>query len=428
MAHLKPWQIFLIVFFCVLIAGAISFVVWWFVFKDKKSKSKEVQFTSRVLQDHMGVGRVAFRGPASQMSTRSAAGTTPLAACPPVSEELQAQLHLPPDCLVCDHMPYDWHERTRDYHFHGVHQTAEKGPPKFIFVPRSADDLVISLENVSGEFSSGYFLHNPEEPDMWWDGFDPDTKEDVETHVQRMRDQIGEAVCFVGDEAAPSSGCETRFQFNAMDPFPIPMRSLSKAEKTKLAIISGPALQGCMRFSVDHCDYHFTLAGQPVRVRVLVANKEGEMGDKMLFIDGAFKWLDLETHQFVTTRNTNCLSFWNQPHHEGEGGPPPEEEGPPPEGEYYSDEQHEVMHAEMVRLFAERRFGMPVELADEEVDFTRLGTHNAVIDLLVDTFVSFRGAVVQGLTEQDLLNQPQKILELFDIPDVNFKAKITFTE
>lgn len=379
-----------------ILVVVIAVPVWYAT----RSSASSVPTTTVGAGDKQG-GEIVLRSSSLHAARFSARSTDEiLAGCEGQSD----------DSYLCDRLPEDWFRLTEEYHFKGPVHAPERSKPQFLFVRRQAQSVVVPLENVTGKFFSAYLQF---EDDMWTRGFevDPIEHRNIQFEVQHMVDAAGNAVVLVGTEPAPQD-CDLQLAhgFNALYPVTVAMNAVADRHD-RLATVEGEKLRGTFRMSPSFVDYHFRVQGQDHKIRVLVTDCVGRMGDKLMFVNGRFRWLDMVTQEFTTVRNDNCLSFWNQQQFRGPA-------------EHKAGEQEELMRTSMETAFRNQRLGMPIELLNERVDFKDLlePGHQVQIDLVVDGHVSFYAD--DGFTEQALAGSLKEILMRFDIPDLNFKAKI----
>lgn len=330
------------------------------------------------------------------------------------SAEILASCHQNADqSYLCDTLPEEWFRLTEQYHFAGpVHDNAETSAPQMLFVPRGPQCVTLPLDNVTGTFFAVYLQF---ENDMWGNGFDvsvwPDR--DIHAEVHAMETAVSQAVVLVGADVVPHE-CrqQATYDFDALYPVSVPMNVVTD-HLNQLDVVSGARLKGVVRMSAEFVDYHFRVAATEHKVRVLLTDCKGQMGDKLMYVNGSFRWLDMATQQFTSVRNENCLSFWNQ--QQFRSGP--EEQKP--------EVQQERTRQALVEAFRVRRLGVPIELVNTSVDFRLLlePGHRVRLDLIVDGHLSFFAD--DGFTEQALAGSPKEILMRFDIPDMNFKANVT---
>lgn len=336
--------------------------------------------------------------------------------CLAPTDEQQQEMWLPHNALVCSSLPTDLGIRSRDFHYRGKHFPPENGEPLYVFEPRHETDFVVEMDNVNGMFYGAYLTF---EPDMWSEGFSPQGRTPAD--VTAMVANLQTAVPLFGSEVVVSgTECTPAFAFDVSNPITNSMSSLSSTSVSRLQEVSSDHMKGVLRMSFDHVDYHYHLGDTECSVRVLLGNCGGFMGDKLLRVDGEFKWFDKRQQTFVSVRNDDCLSFWNQNDDEKEEDP--------------EDVHRQAFQEALIQAFVDQHLGMPMDLEGADgtntVDFRELATSSQMtLDVTIDGWIAFeRADEDSGSTDtaEWLLANPAEHLRRFEIPDLSLKAMVSF--
>lgn len=300
------------------------------------------------------------------------------------------------------------------------------GEPTDLAVYRQSRDfdLRVPTKRISGSFYT-LSLHNG--LDMWSYGFgtagqlnavvaEMETKSEMEQFEEMIQNMSSNGYLLLG-ESFPSTSQTPLFTFSTDEDTLYTMNI--PPETMKFDPVTGGRLAGFLRMAADVVQYDYDLDGKPFSFRVrLGGSVDGaQMGDKQLFVDGAWRWLDIaeKPYKWVSERKdaVKALSFWNQPR-EDEGGGPSEE-----------DMEEEAKFASAVIAAADRiRLPMTVAL-QQDVDLLGLGVSNYTLRFLVANEVQFRDAKTKGWTEADLAVNPINQILHFDMPDINLHATLS---
>jgi hypothetical protein len=344
--------------------------------------------------------------------------------CTDVTETIMnVRPELPPSAKIClngiSYEDFTTDEKEtyvfKDSHFDGTNFYD-------VLVPRGEYDLTVSLDKVVGVF---YGIYLQFEDDMWSKGFTTtgSAKEEDDTQIIQlindMKNKSGSGIPLIG-ENGNSTVLIPEFKFDTSKELEYTMRKLSTLEESKLKNVTGENLKGVLRISTGYADYHFKLNGVEKVVRVMLA-PPGEMGDKTIVSNGKTKWLDFSTKTFSETRpsTASVLSFWNNydsyiayfPEHFQNDG----------------DRRTTEVPNSFRTLFKEQRTGMPISISSSSIDFNNIKTSNMTLKLKVDGFIGFRSAKEFGISEEELSLNDDKMLVLYDMPDLNLKAEISFS-
>lgn len=331
---------------------------------------------------------------------------------------LESRPELPATSKIClNGISYE--DLTRDEQKTYVYKDPHFDGTNFydVLIPRGENDLIVELDKVVGSFYGVYLQF---ESDMWSDGFDTGDNKNSEQKsalVNDMKTKSSLGIPLIG-EIPTSTSLTPQYTFDTSVETQYNIRTLSNEEKAKLKTISGEKLKGTLRIASAYHDYYFKLNGKEKIVRVMMS-PPGEMGDKALVRNGVTNWLNYATKTFSETRPTSsALSFWS---------------GQQSRTAYFPDnfqsDNEEQDSSAFINLFKNQRIGMPIAISSSSpIDFTQLNTKNMTLDLKVDGFIGFNAAKQIGLTEADLDNNEDQMLVLYDMPDLNLKAEIAFTE
>ena len=315
------------------------------------------------------------------------------ASCEPVTDdEILLNNRITEGMQSCDRAhaldPDDWHLA---YIHHGK-------KPKFFYRERHANDMSVPLTNVTGAI---YNIHVVTGRDIYSHGFDVgEDSDDFDSILRELeRNTIDNGTLLVGNKLIPIE-CSPPYTFDVADGSNLP---LSSDSLDSVGVISSEALGGALRMAARHMDYHYTLDGKEFHVRVSMGGCEGRMGDKMMLVDGGYKWLDLENQEFTSVRPEKALSMWNNPE-EGKQGPREDTSGRP---EAFTD------------LYRAKRMAMPIQLTNESVDFSEL-TSGFSLQLHLDGGATFKGHA--ETSEADLANDLKEQIRRFEIDDLTIRG------
>lgn len=283
------------------------------------------------------------------------------------------------------------------------------------FAPRPTTDIVIDLQNVSGQAYSMFLSTN--ESDDYADGFKPE--QETAPNLQTMVAQYpSSSVPLVGEKPGAVLSVESpTFGFNLASPTEWKLHSDIGSWNPPSTVTDG-----LLRMCFQYVDYHFTLGGSAHTMRVYLSHPTIDMATKCYVNDsGQVFFIDIaeENNPVAKTSYEDCvkpLTFWNQPQINswiGESSP--------------SESEH-------VRMFKAFQIGLPIELVDKTIDLQELKNQSFTTNLLVDPSVSFREAKRsngwngQSWTETELIQNIAWLTIMFEIPGLNFKGLISVTE
>lgn len=354
---------------------------------------------------------------ASRTNHKTIAGTDCRA---PTADELAASSFIRESFRVCEidpSVPWVQFEDERDWQFQlGLPPLTATSKPLAVYSARGAEDLIVSLDDMSGSFHS-MVLHFEE--DFFGNGFSKAvTQRDEEVTAAEMKSSVAamitslpKAHVLAGDapDATDCGDAEFTFQVSAPKAFSI----TPPGATVTTPVLSGSRLNGAFRLALDHLDYHFTLDNKECRIRLLMNRCHGTlslMGVKQVLVDGVYKFYDPVANELIDTPNANVWSFWNQ-------------------GKYLNPENQSQEDEDSLPLreaFRDYRLPMPIDIINKEIDFADFRTKNATVTLLVGGSIGFREAVVDELTAAQLAAQPIEQLKRFDLNNLQLQALFTF--
>lgn len=338
----------------------------------------------------------------------------------PTAGELAASPFIRESFRVCEidpSVPWEQFEDERDWQFQlGLPPLTATSKPLAVYSARGAEDLIVSLDDVSGSFHS-MVLHFEE--DFFGNGFskavtqrdEEVTAAEIKSSIAAMITSLPKAHVLAGDspDATDCGDGEYTFQVSAPKAFSI----TPPGATVETPVLSGSRLNGVFRLALDHLDYSCTLDNKECRIRLLM-NRCHEtlslMGVKQVMVDGVYKFYDPVANELIDTPNANVWSFWNQNKYTN-----PENQN--------EDEEDSLPLRE---AFRDYRLPMPIDIINKEIDFADFRTKNATLTLLVGGSIGFRGAVADDFTAAQLATQPIEQLKRFDLNNLQLQALFTF--
>jgi hypothetical protein len=339
----------------------------------------------------------------------------------PTAAELAAHPSLSNAHMVCEFDPQEaWVRFDDDSEYQFVTGLAplpsEGAKPLLVYTLRGANDLRVNLTNISGSFHSMVLQF---EDDFFGRGFskaitkrdDDATEAVISASVNAMILTLPKAHVLVGD-AADSKGCEAALTFEVRNPKTFAFTPLPAT--VDAPVLTGDRLNGAFRLALDHLDYHFSLAGQDCRIRILLGRCHDDlslMAVKQVYSNGVYQYYDPVENKLTETANENVWSFWNQGKYLNPG----------------NDGSEDTKSLPLRSAFKAYRVPMPLDIMNPSVDFAQFQTRDVTLTLLVGGTVGFRDAVLDGLTEAQLAAQPMEQLKRFDLDNLQLQALFGFS-
>lgn len=448
-----------------IIAGVITFgVVLWvtldaFVFKQviNKDSSNKMAISSTKIS---GTASRATENKDLNILTECTTGTdiTDAQAQEMVSASIATDVSTARTYRYCDILQYQEFinfvgDSKGEWEYKNELQDTTLGRPKaIIFEPRGANDIIASINNISGGF---YSVHLVTGTHGWQDGFNPGdgstTVDTAFTEILKSAQQAG--TLLVGEKAVhdTTDHDEPPFEFSAKDAVEFPMQPVPTTTDVTALNADVNRKKGAIHIALDTIAYAFTLDGKERQVRVLIGKKGNTplMGVKQVLKDGKWLYLNKTTDQLVEDEPAVPYSFWNQ------GNVDQQLAEFQTQVESASGEEKTQLEADIVRLqteiaamdaektalttmFDEKRYATPIEVVGD-IDWENFKTKNVSLDLISSGFVGFRNAKINqeagggqeahtAMTEAELAENYVQILKLFDINSLTLKAQFTFTD
>lgn len=328
------------------------------------------------------------------------------------------------------------------------------GPEALVMVPRGANDIVVDLVDISGEFFSMFLVPNEH---MWQSGFagEVETSENgltITEQVGQLQTAQDNGVLLVGDAVITDRTLDTPpFSFTAAGSSEIVLQKVTT--DVDLSVLNTSDRKRGALFMASHSIvYTFRLDGQLRRIRVLLSapGVKPLMGVKQVEKDGQWYFLDKRTSQLVLDEPDVPWSFWNQGQDEQKAAIEEQldalnEQLEQAEEDEDTERQDEI-NEEIVRMTEElatigdqreeetavtalfgvtKNYGMPIEVVGD-IDFNDFKTKTITMDLMTSGSVGFRDTKLTH-TEKSLADEHILILQSFDIPDLSLTARFTST-
>lgn len=299
------------------------------------------------------------------------------------------------------------------------------------------EDILVELQNVKGAY---YNLYIKTKEDMWSRGFAADSSTTAETKVglDAMVSHLATVdpttlVVIQGTGAAtPCTSATARdsielYTFNVVSPVDTELNSPLDLSKLTDATFNDSRLNGLLRLGFRYIDYVVKLnATTSSTIRVFGHDCQGKMGDKAFVTsDGTVQWYDHVADAMVTTRNDNCLSFWN-------GNVVRQKLTGVDYEEFGTDELLEQQY--FSTAFRESLVGMTVTVNNASFSTATLKamtpSQKLKFKLSNTKYVKFRGILtVPGVTTenvtQQLIDNPKYQVVFYDMPDLSLSAELT---
>lgn len=312
-----------------------------------------------------------------------------------------------------------------------------------IFAPRSSSAIVVTLENVSGEF---YGMYVTTEDDTFKAGFKPsgdDFNSGAEVKLSEMVVKLANAHTLVGATPGdPITSTLTTYEFNATQPVAHQIELedysvLPSSVDTDVSVAGNTA--GSLRFAVMYVTYTYTLAGQQMNLRLYINHPTIPMATKSIYdpSTGTYRFVDVTDPNAPTlvddpSEATTLLTFWDQPHSPNGDDIPSDLEEDELE-EITNQIAQEAAASEAYKsYFSTYVIPMPISMTNTTaVNFQEAETKSMSVDLVVDGSVSFRDAKEsmwggQTWSEQQLVDNLAVQAMLFEINNLAFRSKVTF--
>jgi len=300
------------------------------------------------------------------------------------------------------------------------------------------EDVLVELTNVKGAY---YNLYIKTKEDMWSSGFAADASEtaaETKTGIDVMVADLATInpttlVMLQGTGAAtPCTSATARdslelYTFDVVTPVDTTLNSALDLSTLTDATFSDLRLNGFLRLGFRYIDYVIKLnATTTTTIRVFGHDCQGKMGDKAYVTsDGTVQWYDHVADAMVTTRNDDCLSFWNgNIVRQKLTGVDYEDTG--------DDELLEQQY--FSTAFRESLVGITMNVNNASFGTATLKamtpSQKLKFKLSNSKYVKFRGILtVDGVTSenvtQQLIDNPKYQVVFYDMPDLSLSAELT---
>jgi len=295
-----------------------------------------------------------------------------------------------------------------------------------IFKPRGADDLVAPIGSIASDFHSLYVTFDDH---MYANGFKPGNDNLVTASSVTQYKTVSEgAYALIGTLGAPVSDDTTNtpdFSYDVSAETQMPFNVLPEATVIP-ATITGARKNGVLMMAADHVSYTVKLGTIEHKLAVVLNRYHPTiklMGAKQIWHENQWKYYDASTNQLTATATATIRTFWNQQRQDFPNGHPDDNRS---QVEKDADEALQIAQETLTTtLFQDKRYGIPVEIMNQDFDLNSLKNSNITMDIFSTGHMGFREAKKQGYTLETLAADPIAMLKLFELNNLQITANFS---
>lgn len=202
------------------------------------------------------------------------------------------------------------------YKYGGIDPTSGK----MVVYTWTENVLKLPTVNLTGEFDSLVFTAGE---DLWSKGFNMDlesisgdqttipTEAQISSAVQGMLTNVqNNSTIVLGTAVMGDTTAQAKYTFDTANGSTYEAQQPLDAKHTQ--DISSSNQFGALRISIRHLEFEFTLNGASKFLRVVTSDPLNGylIGDKLLKVDGEFKYYDTDTNTFTVSRPENPVTMW----------------------------------------------------------------------------------------------------------------------